>query len=59
VFEGFVAVRSPRVEGGVGVVYEAEEHGQSFFQVLEGEGMLGVGHLISLWWGVGWPPIYL
>jgi hypothetical protein len=40
VFEGFVAVRSPRVEGGVGVVYEAEEHGQSFFQVVEGEGML-------------------
>jgi hypothetical protein len=40
VFEGFVAVRSPKVEGGVGVVYEAEEHGQSFFQVVEGEGML-------------------
>jgi hypothetical protein len=52
VFEGFVAVRSPRVdprvEGGVGVVYEAEEYGQRFFQVLEGEGMLGLGHLLLL-----------
>ena len=27
VFEGFVAVRSLRVESGVGVIYEAEEHG--------------------------------
>jgi hypothetical protein len=31
------------VEQGVSVVYEAEEHGQSLFQVGERVGMLGMG----------------
>jgi hypothetical protein len=33
-----------RVEQCVGVVYEAEQHGQSLFQVGKRGGMLGVGH---------------
>ena len=33
-----------RVEKGVGVVGEAEKHGQSLFQVGKRVGMLGVGH---------------
>jgi hypothetical protein len=48
VFEGFVAVRSARVEGGVGVINEAEEHAQSLFQAGEGGGMLGLGQLTLL-----------
>jgi hypothetical protein len=39
-----VASRAMRVEQCVGVVYEAEEHGQSLFQVGEGGGMVGLGH---------------
>ena len=41
---GFVASRAVRVEMGVGIVYEAEEHAQSLFQVEERVGMLGLGH---------------
>jgi hypothetical protein len=44
VFEGFVASSAMRVEQCVGVVYEAEQHGQSLFQVGKRGGMLGVGH---------------
>ena len=44
VFEGFVAPSAMRVEQCVGVVYEAEQHGQSLFQVGKRGGMLGVGH---------------
>jgi hypothetical protein len=33
-----------RVERGVSVIYEAEEHGQSLFQVNERGGKLGLGH---------------
>ena len=41
---GFVASSAVRVEMGVGIVYEAEEHAQSLFQVEERVGMLGLGH---------------
>src|SRR5918994_75876 len=41
---GLVASSTVRVERGVSVIYEAEEHGQSLFQVNEGGGMLGLGH---------------
>jgi len=58
VFERFVLVRSPRVESGVGVVNEAEEDGQGFFQVVEGEGMLRVGHLMLLVVG-SWMALFL
>jgi hypothetical protein len=33
-----------------GVVYEAEEHAQSFFQVGERGGMLWLGHLLLALW---------
>ena len=39
-----VASSAMRVEQHVGVAYEAEEHGQSLFQVGERAGMLGLGH---------------
>jgi hypothetical protein len=35
-------------EGGVGVVYEAEEHAQRFFQRGERQGMLRLGYLLLL-----------
>ena len=41
-----------RVEQDVGVVYEAEEHGQSLFQAGEGGGMLGLDQLLLLVVGV-------
>ena len=53
-----VAVGSVWVERGVGVVYEAKEHGQSFFQVVEGESMLRVGHLMLLVVG-SWMALFL
>ena len=39
-----VASSAVGIEQGIGVVYKAEEHGQSLFQVGERVGMLGVGH---------------
>ena len=41
---GLVASSAVGIEQGIGVVYEAEEHGQSFFQVGKRGGMLGLGH---------------
>ena len=41
---GLVASSAAGVEEAVGVVYEAEKHRQSLFQVGERVGMLGVGH---------------
>src|SRR5215207_690704 len=41
---GLVASGTVGVEQGVSVIYEAEEHGQSLFQVDERGGMLGLGH---------------
>jgi hypothetical protein len=41
---GLVASSTVRVERGVSVIYEAEEHAQSLFQVNERGGMLGLGH---------------
>jgi hypothetical protein len=53
VFEGFVAVRTPRVEGGVGVVYEAEEHGlRASSREVSDEVCWGWAISCSLWWGV-------
>ena len=44
VFEGFVALSAVGVEQRVGVIYEAEKHGESLFQVVERVGMLLLGH---------------
>jgi hypothetical protein len=41
---GLVASSAAGVEEAVGVVYEAEKHCQSLFQVGERVGMLGSGH---------------
>jgi hypothetical protein len=46
------------VEQGVGVVHEAEEHGQRLFQVDERRGMLGSGHLLLLVVGSRMAPFY-
>jgi hypothetical protein len=54
---GLVA-SSMGVEQGVGVVYEAEEHAQSLFQVVEGVAMLGSGHPEFLSLRVRMAPLY-
>jgi hypothetical protein len=41
---GLVASSAAGVEVTVGIIYEAEKHGQSLFQVGERVGMLGSGH---------------
>jgi len=46
--QGFVATRSMRVEEGVGVVGEAEEHSHSVFRLGEAWGKEGLGHLSLL-----------
>ena len=51
-----VASSAVGIEQGIGVVYEAEEHGQSLFQVGERVGMLGVGHPRFLSSGVRMAP---
>ena len=49
---GLVASPSLRVEGAVGVVDEAEQHGDRLFQGRERRGMLRSGHPGLLWSGV-------
>jgi hypothetical protein len=44
----FSVSESPWIEGDVGVVYKAEEHAQSFFQIGERQGMLELGYLLLL-----------
>ena len=46
---GLVASSAMGVEEAVGVIYEAEKHGQSLFQVGLRVGMLSVGHPRFLW----------
>jgi hypothetical protein len=54
----FPVSESPWIEGGIGLVYEAEEHAQSFFRRGERQGMLGLGHLLLLVVG-SWMAIFL
>ena len=53
-----VALSAVGIEQGIGVVYEAEEHGQSFFQMSQRVGMLGVGHPRFLSLRVRMAPLY-
>jgi hypothetical protein len=47
------------VEESVGVVYEAEQDGQSLFRSGESLGMVGVGHLLLIREGrLRWPLFY-
>ena len=48
-----------RVDPGVGVVGEAEQHGQGLFQGGERRGMLGVGNPGLLWSGSGRMVLFL
>ena len=57
-FYGFVASGAARVEETVGVVHEAEEHGERIFQMDERGGMLRSGHPRFLSPGVRMAPFY-